>query len=621
VAAATLVVATTPATAAERLGSITPVVPSIFIDTRSAGGSPLVPGIERALGNRAVLLVSIIPLSNGPGIAVVHECGGAPSATVADLVFSHAAAVSNVVVPDDVVRPCITSSSAAHLIVTQVANLGSGPGFAPTAVTTLVDQQFTTTSTMTLDPGVSGTRVSPVLRVAVAGLTGAGFAQLGGCVTDGVNPAVPSGSVSVLYPAAGPLCLRVVALSPIDVSVTVLGYLDTSASTTAPNYRLPQVVFNVDAHFPAGLDAMSPDRILDTRALGVDPTALSFESDRDLSLSTRVSPDTRGVAFNLTVTGPLDDGYITAYPCGGSVPKSSSINFVKGQTAANLVSVAVSAGGHVCFHLYGRTHLIVDLAGTYEQDAGSGFVPTNPKRLVDTRQGVKVGAGTVIRVKPSAVVTPPSPDADAVALNLTVTNPSGPGYITAYPCDAPMIPDASNVNVLTNDTVPNSAVVKLSAAGEVCVFAYVTTDVIVDLAGYYDPNEIQGIEFVPPQRILDTRTTRTPVAANTSRTLRIAGSTPDVPSEGVTGALINITVTNATNDGFITAYPCDLTTRPLTSNVNYRKAQVAANSTSVLLDTSGNVCLYAYATTDIIIDVVGYVTPFARIHASPAIRA
>ena len=53
-----------------------------------------------------------------------------------------------------------------------------------------------------------------------------------------------------------------------------------------------------------------------------------------------------------------------------------------------------------------------------------------------------------------------------------------------FPCGAP-VPNASNVNYVAGDTVPNAVVAKLGAGGKVCVFSYAATDLIVDVNGTF----------------------------------------------------------------------------------------------------------------------------------------
>ena len=94
-------------------------------------------------------------------------------------------------------------------------------------------------------------------------------------------------------------------------------------------------------------------------------------------------------------------------------------------------------------------------------------------------------------------------NAAAAALNITVTRPAATGFVTVWPCGQ-ALPNASNLNFTANQTVANLAMAALGTAGKVCIYSFATTDVIVDVAGYFPG----GQEYSPianPTRILDTR--------------------------------------------------------------------------------------------------------------------
>ena len=106
---------------------------------------------------------------------------------------------------------------------------------------------------------------------------------------------------------------------------------------------------------------------------------------------------------------------------------------------------------------------VFGLSSIAEPLSAETFVPLTPSRILNTRSGAKVGnaAGTgapllVLKVTGQGGV--PATGVAAVALNVTVTqseNPAiGGGYVTVYPCDKPR-PDASNLNFVTDQTVPN----------------------------------------------------------------------------------------------------------------------------------------------------------------------
>jgi hypothetical protein len=75
------------------------------------------------------------------------------------------------------------------------------------------------------------------------------------------------------------------------------------------------------------------------------------------------------VSLNVTVVdgeAPNEGGFVTVYPCG-TRPDASNLNFRFGQTVPNAVITPVSAQGKVCFYVYGKAHLIVDVNGYFNQ--------------------------------------------------------------------------------------------------------------------------------------------------------------------------------------------------------------------------------------------------------------
>ncbi len=73
-----------------------------------------------------------------------------------------------------------------------------------------------------------------------------------------------------------------------------------------------------------------------------------------------------GVALNVTaVDGEVNQygGFVSVFPCGGALPKTSSLNFGFGDTVANSVITPLSGDGKVCLYVYGTAHLLADVSG------------------------------------------------------------------------------------------------------------------------------------------------------------------------------------------------------------------------------------------------------------------
>ncbi|HKD12834.1 MAG TPA: hypothetical protein VKE50_12195, partial [Thermoanaerobaculia bacterium] len=77
--------------------------------------------------------------------------------------------------------------------------------------------------------------------------------------------------------------------------------------------------------------------------------------------------------------------------------------------------------------------------------------------------------------------------AQAVSLNVTVTNTQAPGFVKIFP-EGGASPVVSTLNYTAGQTVANAAVVPLGTGGGVTVGAAAGTDLILDTDGYYDAN-------------------------------------------------------------------------------------------------------------------------------------
>ena len=73
------------------------------------------------------------------------------------------------------------------------------------------------------------------------------------------------------------------------------------------------------------------------------------------------------VSLNVTAANTTvgnEGGWVAVYPCG-TTPNVSNLNFVSGQITPNAVVTPVSAQGTICFKVYGRADLIVDVNGWF----------------------------------------------------------------------------------------------------------------------------------------------------------------------------------------------------------------------------------------------------------------
>lgn len=336
--------------------------------------------------------------------------------------------------------------------------------------------------------GVPADAAAAVLNVTATGGQGNGFVTVYPC-----NSPKPLAS-SLNFVADTSVANAVV--TGLSATGTVCLYVGTNGVN---------LVADVSGYFPAssGYDTLTPARLLDTRPGESTIDGAQLGAGLATAGSTVVLPvNGRGgvhgavaaVVLNVTAVGGQGNGVVTAYPCDAPRPLASNLNFVAGTPIANTVITGLSAAGTVCLFVgTNGVHLVADVNGFFP--TGSGYNAVTPTRLLDTRagqstiDGAQLGAG--LRPAGSTFVLPIAGrggvpvGARSVVLNVTAVDGLGTGFVTIYPCDGP-VPFASNLNFEADLPTPNAVIVKLSAAGTVCMYiATSPVDLVADVSGYF----------------------------------------------------------------------------------------------------------------------------------------
>jgi hypothetical protein len=166
------------------------------------------------------------------------------------------------------------------------------------------------------------------------------------------------------------------------------------------------------------------------------------------------------------------------------------VNYAPGQTVPNLAVVPVGRDGKVTISntSSGSAQIIADVAGYFlpgtPEQAGA-FAALAPTRFLDTRiSSGPVGAGGSVAFQVGGVKGIPARVA-LVVVNLTVTEPTSFGFLTAFASGSSR-PNASNVNYTRGQTVPNLAVVPVGTDGKVRIVntSAGSVQVIADVSGY-----------------------------------------------------------------------------------------------------------------------------------------
>ncbi len=410
------------------------------------------------------------------------------------------------------------------------------------------------------------------------------------------------------------------AVLAMGVAIPAVGILSqTAVSAAAPLAAAPRAVVAGSTRFVP----VAPNRIADTRPASQSGYAqFGFVSLNAQTIRVRVAGvggipvGAVSAVLNITMTNPTGAGFVVAYPAGAARPaEGSNINVERnGQTLANLVTVRLSASGEIDLFCYRPADLVVDVAGAFVTVGGSvsagRFVGlATSTRVLDTRDSpgrTKMYAGETRQV----ALWPVPTSASAVVVNLTVTESSGPGFVTAYPPGTGR-PVASNVNADAADqTRANLAILPINGAAAINVFNYAGGHLVIDVIGFFtgaaDAVSPDGL-FVPtagPDRRLDTR--------NLSYYGRMyAGWVCEFDFAGRAAAqavVFNLTTSETRKEGFFTAFAAR-TDRPVpASNLNASYADQTIANMAIARTSTAGVAVYTQNGGDVIVDVAGYFT-------------
>jgi Cysteine-rich secretory protein family len=362
-----------------------PLFPDRLVDTRvGKGASRLrggqttridVAGRSGVPSNAAAVSANFTIVSpDSGGFITVFPCGGAVP-NVSTLNFGPGEVVPNqATVPLDATGDlCVNSTSSGDLLIDVNGALlpGAPDRYSPLSPQRILDTRTglgwpshpkagdTVTLQVVGKAGVPASATAVALNVTAVDPNGSGFVTAypcGGAVPDVSNLNTSAGAtrpnlVIVRLSAQGTVCLFN-ARANTDLLADVAGYY----SPTTPEKFTP----------------MAPMRMVDTRSPRSDLNGGSGGAQVPAGQTVRmvlagwrgVPASTKAVSINLTVTGSLGGGFVTAFPCG-SIPDVSNVNFGAGADTANAAQVTLDATGAICLWSSAPTHLILDVNGVW----------------------------------------------------------------------------------------------------------------------------------------------------------------------------------------------------------------------------------------------------------------
>ncbi|MGM1064140.1 RCC1 domain-containing protein [Saccharothrix sp. Mg75] len=232
-------------------------------------------------------------------------------------------------------------------------------------------------------------------------------------------------------------------------------------------------------------------------------------------------------------------------------------------------------------------------------DEGATFVPTAPKRVLDTRTA---GTGPVEDALGLDLSWTLPDTATAVVLNLTAVRPTEATHVRVSPYGQ-QAPAVSSLNVGPGEIRANQVTATLSAHREVLLTNNAgTVHLVADLAGYYVA-EHTASRFTPttPARVLDTRGSA-PLGQGGTREVDLSGRVP----ASATSVVVNLTGVLPSTDTHVTAFPAG-TARPDASSVNLTAGQITPNLVTVALGAGRRIALHNnQGSTHLAVDLVGH---------------
>jgi alpha-tubulin suppressor-like RCC1 family protein len=248
---------------------------------------------------------------------------------------------------------------------------------------------------------------------------------------------------------------------------------------------------------------------------------------------------------------------------------------------------------------------------------GQSFVAVaQPIRMLDTRESTPIAVGTTRDLAIAGSFGVPA-NATAVALNIAAVAPQGAGHLRIFPTGTPL-PTASVLNFAAGKNTPNHVIVKLGGGG-VTTYAGNTTNVIIDLAGYFiddtvgDPAvEDRYNPVSTPTRIYDQTipgaVAGNPSASSVDITVVGRGGVPtSVGGAAPSVVAVNIGALNPVGTGHLRVFPTGAPL-PNASTHNFVPGDSRTNLVMVRTSASGKITVYnaSNGPVTVTVDTVGY---------------
>ncbi len=342
-----------------------------------------------------------------------------------------------------------------------------------------------------------------------------------------------------------------------------------------------------------------------------------------------------------TITGSTSVGLtLTAAPHWTPMPTTLTYQWYRNgvaiptATAGTYVTTPVDLGQSLTVTVAGSGDGFYNVSGTspavvpVEPPHPGMVVSLTPSRLLDTRSGLGGTSGPLyngqVVTLPVAGVAGVASTASAVLVNITVTDATSPGFVTAYASGSSR-PATSNGNFAAGVVSANLAMVPVGADGAIALYVMLvpgaSVQLVVDVQSFVaggTATEPGAVVPVTPTRLWDTRQ-HSALGSGGVLTLPVTGAA-GVP-DGARAVFANVTVTGPTASGYLTVYPAGEVV-PATSNVNFVAGLTVPNLVLVKVGANGSISIQNAnlgGSVQVVVDIQGYVVAGATPTAAGAV--
>ena len=437
--------------------------------------------------------------------------------------------------------------------------------------------------------------------------------------------------------------------------------LGTLLSMGVEMVSLPKPV----AAAPSGLGytAITPCRVADTRLdqrgrltpsgasrdLQVTGTGQQFVTQGGTPGGCSVPVGAAAAEVTITAVGPVGSGFLRAFPTGAQSTTSTFVSYSTGQSVSNTGTLALAVGSAANLRIQnfiGASDFVVEIQGYYQEAGGSGYAPVQPCRVVDTRiqpsrptvinetgtfapgnqRSFQVaGTGQQFAAQGGAASGCGIPAGiTAVELSITAVGPSGNGFVRAFP-HGQSAPNATFLSYSAGEGVTNTGTVTLTGGRSGVDLSVLnlgaSTNIVIDVFGFYIPGA--GSRYIPvtPCRVLDTRTAGVAFVPKRVRSLQVGGRFVGFASQGASdpkgcgvaeraqAVEVSLTAVTPASTGFLRAAPAGSGRVPDATVLNYVAGKSVTNTASLPLGEFGRHDLNLQnlsGVTNLVIDVQGY---------------